>query len=97
ADLPPDPAPPRRGGQDRAPALQRGRRVVGHAASSTNLQSAFASRRCSTVRQSTSSSRGEQATYARHCALETATLSLLRDIRKSRPRGTSSPLDDAIE
>ena len=40
---------------------------------------------------STSSSRGEQTRYARHCARETATFSRFRDMRKSMPRGASSP------
>ena len=48
---------------------------------------------CSIVRQSTSSSRGEQTRYARHCAREIATLKRFRERRKSSPRGTSSPLD----
>ena len=35
--------------------------------------------------------------YARHCARETATLRRLRESRNSRLRGTSAPLDVAIE
>ena len=66
-------------------------------ASSTNRHSALASRMWSIVRQSTSSRRGEQTRYARHSAREIATLKRLREKRNSRPRGTSSPLELAIE
>ena len=66
-------------------------------AASTKRQSAFASRICSTVRQFASSSRGLATRYARHFAREIATLRRFRENRKSRPRGTSSPLELAIE
>ena len=66
-------------------------------ANSTNRHSAFASRICSIVRQLTSSSRGLATRYARHRAREIATFSRLRESRNSRPRGTSSPLELAIE
>ena len=85
----------------RSPGRGRRRRgrleAVVYLASSTNRQSAFASRMCSIVRACTSSSRGAQTRYARHCARETATLSRFRDMRKSIPRGAYAPLDVAIE
>jgi len=64
---------------------------------STNRQSALIRRICSMVRARDSSSRGLAAIHARHIALETATLSRLREKRNSRLRGTSSALEVAIE
>ncbi len=46
---------------------------------------------------SASSSRGRATRYARHCAREIATFRRLREKRNSSPRGTSSPLELAIE
>src|SRR5436309_3208462 len=74
--------------------------ALGHSpyvASSTKRQSAFARRICGIVLQFTSSRRGLATRYARQRAREIATLSRLRDSRNSSPRGTSSPLELAIE
>src|SRR6266498_3331033 len=88
--------PPRRQGPK---SLQRA--PVGpdihYAASSTKRQRAFASRICGIVLQFTSSSRGLATRYARQRAREIATFSRLRESRNSSPRGTSSPLELAIE
>ena len=70
---------------------------VAPSACSTKRQSAFASRICSTVRQGMSSSFGLATRIARHLAREIATFSRLCEKRNSMLRGTSSPLDDAIE
>jgi hypothetical protein len=46
---------------------------------------------------STNARRGEQTRYARHFAREIATFRGFRESRNSSPRGTSSPLELAIE
>ena len=64
---------------------------------STSRQSAFTSAISSIEWHRASQSRGEQTRTARHCAREMATLRRLRENRKSRLWGTSSPLEVAIE
>src|SRR5579862_2024727 len=78
-------------------AAARHRAISFASACSTKRQRAFAIRICSIVRHSTSRRRGLATTYARHFARDTATLSRLREKRKSRLRGRSSPLEVAIE
>src|SRR5205823_14019451 len=68
-----------------------------HSASSTNRQSAFASRISGIELQFTSSSFGLATRYASERAREIATLRRFRESRNCSPRGTFSPLELAIE